>query len=153
MLSHFNDNSLFLPTFEKSSIGMALISFDGRFIKINPSLCKMLGYSESELINVDIPSVSHPEDLEAVLEIWNKLVQGEIDAYQIEKRYMHKSGTIMWGLLNVTAERNTQGIHCNDIFISQIVDITEQKRRKKSSRGLKNYTSLFLSIHRTLFCV
>ncbi len=127
-LSHLNDQHLFfVRVFEISPIGMALLSFDGSY-KVNPSLCKMLGYTESELLNLSVPSVTHPEDLEADLELWNKLAQGEIDGYQIEKRYIHKSGDIIWGLLNVTVERDKQGNTVNDIYISQVVNITDQKK-------------------------
>ncbi|MBP1963127.1 PAS domain S-box protein [Paenibacillus aceris] len=136
MLSHFNDHSLFLRTFEKSPIGIVFLSFDGSLFKVNPSFCKMLGYSESELINLGVPSVTYPEDIEADLELWRKLVQGEIDDYQIEKRYIHKSGTIMWGLLNVTIVRNQQGPNGNVISISQIVDITEHKKKEEEFKKI-----------------
>jgi two-component system sporulation sensor kinase A len=142
MLTHFNDHSLYFRVFEKSSIGMALISYDGSFLQTNPSICKMLGYSESEFINLIVTSVSHPEDVEADLEIWRKLVQGEIDGYQIEKRYIHKSGSLLWGLLNVTAERNEQGIKGNDIFICTIVDITEQKEKEEEFKKIEELHNL-----------
>lgn len=142
MVSNFNDHSLFLRAFEKSPIGMALVSFDGSFLKVNPSLCKMLGYSESELINLDVPSFTHPEDLESNLELWRKLVQGDVDGYQIEKRYIHKSGTLIWVHLNVTVERNLQGIKGNDIFISQIVNITEQKKKEEEHRKIEELHKL-----------
>lgn len=142
MFSNSNDNSLFLHAFEKSPIGMALLSFDGRLLKANPSLCRMLGYNESELINLGVASSTYPEDLEADLELWRKLVQGEMADYQIEKRYVHKSGTLMWGLLNVTSERNHEGISGNDIFISQIVDITEQKKKEEEYKKIEELHKL-----------
>jgi two-component system sporulation sensor kinase A len=142
MFSNFNDHSLFLRAFEKSPIGMALLSFDGSFLKANSSLCKMLGYNERELINLGVSFGTHPEDLEADLELWRKFVQGEMDGYQIEKRYIHKSGTIIWGHLSVTVERNLQGINGNDIFISQIVDITEQKTKEEEYKKIEELHKL-----------
>jgi two-component system, sporulation sensor kinase A len=124
------DQQLFVRVFEQAPIGMALLYSEGGF-KINSSLCNMLGYSESELMNLTIQSVTHPDDLEVDLELWRKLVQGEIDSYQIEKRYIHKSGDVKWGLLNVTVERDQQRISEHDVFISQIVDITVQKIKEK----------------------
>ncbi|GLX66055.1 sporulation kinase C [Paenibacillus glycanilyticus] len=103
----------------------------------NPSLCNMLGYSEDELKTLDFSFYTHPEDLDADLELWCKLVHGEMDGYQIVKRYFHKSGTVMWGLLNVTVERNLQGIDGNDAFISQIVDITEQKKKEEEYKRIE----------------
>jgi two-component system, sporulation sensor kinase A len=132
-LSRFKDQHLFVLVFEHAPIGMALLSSDGSF-RANSSLCNMLGYSESELLKLTVQSVTHPEDLEIDLELWGKLVQGDIDSYQIEKRYIHKSGDVKWGLLNVAVERDQHGIRDNDIFISQIVDITDQKIREKKIR-------------------
>ncbi|MEW9672859.1 ATP-binding protein [Ammoniphilus sp. 3BR4] len=129
-LSRLKDQHLLVRVFEKSPIGMAMLSFNGAF-KANSSLCNMLGFSEAELKNLRVQAITHPEDLEADLKLWHKLVQGEIDYYQIEKRYIHKSGDIKWGLLNVTVERDQQGIDMNDIYIFQIVDITEQKLREE----------------------
>ncbi|WP_336773490.1 PAS domain S-box protein [Paenibacillus sp. MMO-58] len=142
MYPNFNDHNLFLHAFEKSPIGMAFLTLDGRYLKANPSLCRMLGYNESELINQSVFSDTHPDDLEADLELWRKLVQGEIDGDQIEKRYIHKSGTIIWGLLNVTVERNLQGIDGNHIFISQIVDISEQKKKEEEYKRIEELHKL-----------
>jgi two-component system, sporulation sensor kinase A len=133
------DQHLFVRVFEQAPIGMALLSSDGSF-RANSALCSMLGYSESELMNLTIPFVTHPDDLEVDLGLWTKLVQGEIDSYQIEKRYIHKYGDIKWGLLNVTVERDQQGISENDVFISQIADITDQKIREKKIRETEKLT-------------
>jgi len=142
MVSHFNEHSLFIRAFEKSPIGVALLSSDGSFIKTNPSLCNMLGYSERELLNLSIASVSHPEDLEAELALWHRLVQGETDGYQVEKRYMHKSGSLVWILLNVTTGTNSSEIADNAIFISQIVDITEKKMQEEEFKKIEELHNL-----------
>jgi len=142
MVSHFNEHSLFIRAFEKSPIGVALLSSDGSFIKTNPSLCNMLGYSERELLNLSIASVSHPEDLEAELALWHRLVQGETDGYQVEKRYMHKSGSLVWILLNVTTGTNSSEIADNAIFISQIVDITEKKKQEEEFKKIEELHNL-----------
>ncbi|MFC5451169.1 PAS domain S-box protein [Paenibacillus aestuarii] len=142
MVSHFNDHSLFLRAFEKSPIGMALLSSNGCFLKTNPSLCKMLGYSESELLNLCISTVSHPEDLEAELELWYKLVQGKSDVYQIEKRLIHKSGSMIWVLLHVTSEMSPSENDNNAIFISQIVDLTEKKKKEEEFNKIEELHNL-----------
>lgn len=140
MLSHFNDLNLFLRAFEKSPIGVAFISLDGSLFKVNPSFCKMLGYNENELLDLGVPAVTHPEDLAADLEMWRQVVHGKIDGYQLEKRYIHKSGAIMWGLLNVTIVRNQQGF--DGISISQIVDITEQKKNEEELKEIEELHKL-----------
>ncbi|MBD3919051.1 PAS domain S-box protein [Paenibacillus sp. PR3] len=142
MLSQFNDHSLFTRTFEKSPIGMALLSSNGSILKANPSLCTMLGYTESELIDLGVSPNPHPEDLEADLKLWNKLVHGEMDGYQIEQRYVHKSGAILWGLLNVTAVRNLQEANGEDLFISQVVDITERKHKEEEFKKIEELHNL-----------
>lgn len=124
-VSHLQDQSLFIRVFERAPIGMVLLSPNGNLIRVNRSVCDMLGYSKSELIKETVQAVTHPDDFDKDIELWIKLVNGEIDSYQIEKRYLHKSGDIKWGLLHVTVERDEQDI--NNLFISQIVDITEQK--------------------------
>jgi PAS domain S-box len=138
MFPNINDHSLFLHAFEKSPIGMALLSFDGSYLKANPSFCTMLGYNENELINQRISPGAHPEDVEADLELRRKLAQDEIDSYQIEKRYIHKSGTIMWGLLNVTVEQNLG----HPIFICQIVDISEHKKKEEEYKKIEELHKL-----------
>ncbi|QHW29689.1 PAS domain S-box protein [Paenibacillus rhizovicinus] len=121
---------------------MALLSCNGSFLKVNSSYCNMLGYSEGELVTIGFSIVTHPEDLEADLKLWGKLVQGEMDGYQIEKRYVHKSGSVLWGLLNVTVGRNLQGIQGKDIFIAQIVDITEQKAKEEELKRIEELHKL-----------
>ncbi len=132
-VSRLKDQHLLGRVFEKSPIGMVMLSLNGAF-KANSSLCHMLGYSETELKKLGVQAITHSEDLEADMKLWRKLVLGEIDHYQIEKRYIHKSGDLKWGLLNVTVERDPQGIDMNDIFIFQIVDITEQKLREEKAK-------------------
>ncbi|MDR6879414.1 PAS domain S-box protein [Bacillus sp. 3255] len=143
MLSQLNDDhSFYFRVFEKSPIAVALLSSDGKLLRANQSLCKLLGYSEIELINTSNSYVTHSEDLADELALWRKLVQGETDGFQIEKRYIHKSGTIIWGLQNVTVERNHQGIHPNDIFISHIIDITEQKKKEEEFKKIEELHNL-----------
>lgn len=145
LFNSLND-SLFLRAFEKSPIGMALLSSDGRFLKANHALFQMLGYSELELSQLGLSAGTHPEDLEADLELWRKMVQGELDSYQTDKRYIHKSGTILWGQLHVTVERNHQGSNGNDIVIAQIVDITVQKKKEEEFKKIEEL-HLLISEH------
>ncbi|MFC5450021.1 PAS domain S-box protein [Paenibacillus aestuarii] len=128
----WQDQHLFIKAFEDSPIGMAFVSPGGKFMKVNQSICKMLGYSENELINLTFQDVSYPEELKINLELRAKSIAGEIDSYRLEKKYIHKSGEVIWGLLSVTVERDDKGelLH----FISQIVDITEQKIKEEKIR-------------------
>ncbi len=117
--------SQFRGAFETAAQGVALVSLQGGFIKVNESLCVMLGYSNAELLATDFQTITHPEDLNADLSLMHQLLAGEITNYQMEKRYFHKDGHIVWILLAVSQVRDADGgpLH----FVSQIQDISERK--------------------------
>ena len=110
---------------EGASIGMALVKPNGHFLKVNPALCELLGYDEAELLANDFHVITHPEDLERDLSLVEQALAGNIDRYRLEKRYYHKSGRIIWALLNVSLVRDHAGQP--SYFVSQIQDISEQR--------------------------
>lgn len=114
-----------------SPIGMALVSLEGQWLKVNKSLCQMLGYSEDELLQTNFQAITHPEDLYTDLENVKKMIRQEIDAYQMEKRYFTKKGEIIWVHLSVSMVHQTE--ERPGFFISQIQDITKDKRAKEES--------------------
>ncbi len=117
----------FRTSMEYAAIGMALVAPDGRWLRVNRALCKIVGYCEAELLATNFQSITHPDDLEADLNNVRKMLASEIDTYEMEKRYIHKDGHPVWIQLNVSLVRDTEGqpVH----FISQIQDITERKRQ------------------------
>jgi PAS domain S-box-containing protein len=119
----------FSSAFEYAPIGMALVAQDGRFLKVNNALCDIVGYSDQELLAKTFQDITHPDDLEADLAFLHQMVVGEIRTYQIEKRYFHKSGQVIWVLLNVSLIHDAQGKPL--YFISQIQDITQRKRAEE----------------------
>jgi PAS domain S-box-containing protein len=116
----------FRSAFDNAVIGKAIVDLDGRWMGVNPALCDLLGYSEEELLKTNFQSLTHPDDLSDDLFKLDLLKAGSIPAYQIEKRYIRANGAIMWGLLSVGMVKNAEGHP--DHFISQIVDVTEQRR-------------------------
>jgi PAS domain S-box-containing protein len=124
-------DSLFQNAFEHAAIGMALVAPDGKWLRVNHSVCDITGYSEEELLQRSFQDITHPEDLDLDLANVGKMLEGEIDGYQMEKRYYHKNGAIVWVLLSVSLVRDEQGRP--RFFISQIQDITS---RKESERQL-----------------
>jgi PAS domain S-box-containing protein len=116
----------FRSSFTYASIGMALVNIEGRFLKVNDSLCKMLGFSENELLDKTFQNITHPDDLNADLNFQARLLKEEISHYQIEKRYITKSGNIIWVLLSVTMVHDANGRPL--YFIKQVQDITSQKK-------------------------
>ena len=122
----------FSISFEHSSIGMALSGIDSRGLRVNKAFCKMLGYSEAELLARPIHDATHPDDIE-----WDELqakgaLAGEIETYQREKRYFHKSGRVVWASLTCSLVRDTDRRPL--YFISQIQDITERKEAEQTLR-------------------
>ena len=118
-------DSFFQSAFEFAAIGMALVSPEGKWLQVNRSVCKITGYSEAELLELTFQDITHPDDLELDLENVRKMLAGEINTYQMEKRYYHEDGTIVWILLSVSLVRTKSKEPL--FFISQIQDITRQK--------------------------
>jgi PAS domain S-box-containing protein len=108
-----------------SAIGMALVATDGRWLEVNPALCRLVGYAREDLLGRMFQDITHPDDLAADLAYVEQLLAGEIDSYQMEKRYIHRDGRIVWVLLSVSLVRDATGAPLH--FISQIQDLTERK--------------------------
>jgi len=120
----------FTTAFELAPIGVALVSPDGHWLKVNGAVCDLVGYSEAELLARTFQDITHPEDLDADLENVRRLLAGEIRTYQMEKRYIHKRGHLVPASLSVSLVRDGQGRP--RYFISQIEDITERKQVEES---------------------
>ncbi|HEY6045192.1 MAG TPA: diguanylate cyclase [Pyrinomonadaceae bacterium] len=124
----------FRNAFDYAAIGMALVSPTGAWLRVNRSLCDLVGYSESELLASSFQTVTHAEDVDNDLANLYRLMQGATLTCQVEKRYVHRSGQIVWALNNVSLVRDAdnQPVH----FIFQIQDITERKRAEGALRSL-----------------
>ena len=122
----------FRNTFEYAGIGMAWVDLEGRWLRVNAALCQITGYSEAELLATNVQSISHPEDMVADQANADRLLRGEISVYQMEKRYRHKQGYWVWGLLIVTVVRDQAGAPL--YYICQIHDISDRKRAEESLR-------------------
>jgi PAS domain S-box-containing protein len=118
-------NELFTSAFEHAAVGIALLNLEGRWMRVNHALCRMTGYSEQDLLSKTCLEITHPEDLEAELAHVKQMLVGDIQTYQMEKRYLHKSGSLVWSLVSVSLLRDRQGAPVH--FISQIQDITRRK--------------------------
>jgi diguanylate cyclase (GGDEF)-like protein/PAS domain S-box-containing protein len=123
----------FRRSFHDAAIGMALVAPDGLFLRTNRSLCNMLGYREVELLGKTFQDITHPDDLDADLDQVRRMLVGEIRTYQMEKRYFHKEGQVVWALLSVSMVHDEEGEPL--YFVSQIQDISERKRAEQKIRA------------------
>jgi PAS domain S-box-containing protein len=117
----------FRTIFENAGLGAALVDQEGRPVKCNPALQRMLGYNESELRDMVFTEFTHPDDIELDWKLYNELVAGKRDKYEIEKRYITKDGRWLWGQLTVSRVKNKDGSPAK-YMVGMVVDISERKR-------------------------
>jgi PAS domain S-box-containing protein len=125
----------FRSAMEHSPIGMAIASLEGRWIEVNPALCRIVGYTREEMLTRDFQSLTHPDDLEVTLEYARQMLAREIETYQMEKRYLHKDGHVVWGQLNVSLLWDSDGKPRH--FVSQIQDISGRKLAEEARKSLE----------------
>jgi len=123
----------FTSAFENAAIGMAVLGIDSRRLRANRAFCEMFGYSQAELMGPSAPGVTHPDDAAEDTLQRGRALAGEIATYQREKRYLHKSGRLVWAALTCSLVRDAQGRPLH--FISQLQDITERKLAEQLSRA------------------
>jgi PAS domain S-box-containing protein len=116
---------IYRSTFELAAVGVAHISPDGHWIRVNQKLCQILGYSEDELLQKTFQEITHPDDLSIDLADTDKVRRGEIPTFSMEKRYIRKDQSIVWVNLTVSSARDMKGVLRH--FISVIEDITERR--------------------------
>ena len=122
----------FRETFDEAPIGIALVGPNGRWLEVNRALCEIVGYSEPELLQLTFQDITHPDDLEADLRKLGQVLSGEIQTYQMEKRYFHKEGHAIWARLSVALVRDERGTPLH--FVSHIEDITRARAAESALR-------------------
>ncbi|GLQ97751.1 sensor domain-containing protein [Dyella mobilis] len=116
----------FSQAFQHAAVGMALILPAGRYQQVNAALCEMLGYTEAELRAMNWRDITHPDDLPLSEALAGQLIQGKREAFQTEKRYIHRDGHIVHVLLSVAQIRNEAGQF--NYAVIQVQDITKRKQ-------------------------
>lgn len=117
----------FRTIFELSPVGIGLVELDTyQYVRANPALCKMLGYTEAELLKLNLASLSPPEDVERDLHQMEQLLRGEISQFSLEKRYFRKDGQQIWIKLTVTLFNDHNGKPRYSLGLKE--DITDRKR-------------------------
>jgi PAS domain S-box-containing protein len=124
----------FRGAFESAATGSSLVELDGTIRAANHSMCAMLGYADDEMLRQTFGSISHPDDTEPAEALRRRLVNGEIDHFRIDERYLHKDGHIIW------VESVVALVHVSDAppyFVVQLTDIT---RRKNAEEALARHS-------------
>ncbi len=129
--------SRFRSAFDDAAVGMAIVDLDGFWVKVNSKVQTILGYSDAELLTTTFAALTYPEDLEMSLQNMHDLLSGKIDAVEVEKRYFHKLGHVVWVLLSVSLVRDRAGQPL--YFVAQLQDITER-------RAIEKMKSEFISV-------
>ena len=125
----------FRRIFDEASIGVAIVSLDYRFARVNEALCRITGYSREELTRLTFPDITHPDDLAGDLEQVRQLAEGAIEQYVTEKRYIRKDGDIIWGHLSVRLLRGAAGQPLH--FLPMIENITARKEDENKLAALQ----------------
>ncbi|AHY45508.1 PAS domain S-box protein [Rubrobacter radiotolerans] len=115
----------FRTTFEAAGVGMAHVSPDGSWLRINDKLCEISGYSREELLGLRFQDLTVPEELNASLERIGRMLAGKLGPYTVDRRYIRKDGSRVWVSLSVSLARKPSGEP--DYFVCVAEDITERK--------------------------
>lgn len=129
-----NEDALFKSAFEHSAIGMALVGLDGGWLKVNSALCRIVGYEKEELLATNFQTITHPDDVDIDLKLVKQLVNNEITFFNLEKRYCHKAGHVVWVLLTISLIRNPD--QTPRFVISQVQDISAQMKVEAEYKAL-----------------
>ena len=115
----------FRGAFEYGAIGMTIVSLEGHWLKVNREFMNMVGYTEDELLGKQFREITHPLDIDENVHLFQEAVRGERETYRMEKRYIHKNGSIIWVRLNVSMikDHRSMPVYC----VAQVEDVTQEK--------------------------
>jgi PAS domain S-box-containing protein len=121
----------FRRVFEEGPLGLALVGKDYRFEKVNSALSQMVGYDEAALSQMSFVDITHPDDVRADVDLAEKLFKREIPFYHIQKRYVKKTGEIIWINLTASVINGPDGEPLHGL--AMVEDITEIKRTQEEA--------------------
>ena len=134
----------FRSYFDQPMVGIAITSPKKGWIEANEHLCKMLGYSNDELVRLTWAEFTHPDDLGADLIQFERVLRGEIDGYALDKRFIRKDQSVIPVFLSVRCVREVDG--SVDYFVALLQDITARKQAEKALRQSEtHYRTMFAS--------
>lgn len=124
----------FTSIFDHAAHGIAFMTLDGRWFRVNTELCRMVGYSAEELSGMKYQSITHPDDVKFGLKGHEKIRNGEISGFQVQKRYIRKDGREVPVVVSVNVVRDPAGAASH--LVTHVVDMTVQKQAESTIRTL-----------------
>lgn len=143
--------------FENVPAGIVIVDADLKVVDANAAYCRMLGYTKDEIVGMQVPDFTHPEDRKRDIEFLPLLLKGVIPHYRAEKRYLNKKGELVWVNLTGTALRDEDGKA--DYAFALVEDITEKRtlhgllpicgscKKVRDDRGYWSEVERYLSAH------
>lgn len=139
----------FRATFDLAAVGIAHVALDGSWLEVNDTLCDIVGYTREELLALSFQDITYAEDLQADLDQVQRLLDNEIPRYFMEKRYLHKNGSLVWIKLSASLVRDDDGRPA--YFVSVIENINDRKLAEQESARAKRALEFSESRFRTAF--
>ncbi|MGB8644850.1 MAG: PAS domain S-box protein [Anaerolineae bacterium] len=132
----------FRSYFELPLAGRAILSSTKGWVQVNATLCELLGYTQTELMQMTWSELTHPDDRSADLVNFNRVITGKVNGFAVEQRFVRKDKRITYVDLAVQCVRRADGVV--DYFVVLLDDITEHKRANQSLReSEQRYRLLF----------
>lgn len=133
LLEKFRENEAkFRTAFEQSAIGMAIVSTELKWLRVNKQLCDLFGYTEEEMMSINILDITYPDDKAVSATAVENSLTGGREVHRVEKRYFTKNGGVIWISVNFTLVKESSGYP--KYFVSQYVDITASKEAELAQK-------------------
>ncbi len=126
------ESTILRAIYEHAEVGLELVAPDGRFLSVNPALCRMLGYSEGELLKKAFQELTHPDDLKLEIPALEELFRGKRNFYESEKRFLHQNGSAVWVAVTSSAVKDETGTVLYRVSVVQ--NVTERKHAEAALR-------------------
>ncbi len=131
----------FQSMFDAAAVGMGIMGLDHRILDANPAICRMFGRSREELIGMQAAEATYPQDLDESTALFEELVSGKRETYEVERRYIRKNGEVFWAHVTMSAVRGPDG---KPRFLVGMVDDIED--RKRAEQELKESEARFRAV-------
>lgn len=139
----------FRSAFEHAAIGKTLVGLDGKYLQVNRSFCKMVGYTREELVGRHFSTITHPDDLAEQDDAWRRLIAGEVQEVHLDKRYINIQERVVWAQVSLSLPRDQAG---RPVYvIAEVQDFSERKRFEQQLLHLADHDPLTNLFNRRRF--